>query len=205
MKRREKDPDQQAAYHAEMVAFEGTLFDEPLASDDFMRLADSLFSHDWWQRNRLTTPIIEPTRWVDRSSHAMVYYEKTSKDPIIRIAPQQINAWTLAHEAAHVAQYQLFLPTTHGEIASHGWEFRSVYLAVAKILLGQDAALSLSRNFAQFVRDGGSLPFIVPADSASDMGIFPAWRLAQRRAELDRLQQRMPAPSVPRIKGAIAL
>lgn len=211
--RRSKDPDQQAVYHAEQVTFEDTLFEAPLHSDDFMRLATDLFAHDWWERNGIPVPIIAPTTGRDTTSSAWVHCG-TNMDPVIKIAPVQINAWTLAHEAAHVAQYHLYTPGgyAYDNIESHGREFRATYLSVAEILLGREAADALRDNFTQFVgvRPGVLRSILITPlprreHGPADMGLFPAWRLAQQQADFARLQQRIPAPSVQRINGAIAL
>lgn len=215
-KKDKSDPDQQAVYYAERVAFDGTLFADPLHSDDFMRLADRLFTHDWWVRHNLPVPIIEPTTREDKTSYAWIHQWDPHKDPIIKIAPTDINAWVLSHEAAHVAVYGFYNVKTYGLHESHGREFRATYLSVAEIMLGKDAALSLRDNFDRFVavrpKHAPGMPgsiLCVPKPRAehdpSGMGIFPTWRLERQKALMDAWNARPVVSSTPRINGAIAL
>lgn len=211
MSRRSDDPDQQAVYYAERVAFEDTLYAEPLHSDDFMRLADRLFTHDWWERHNVPIPIIEPTTSKDSTSYAWLHYDRPEKDPVIRIAPTDINPWTLAHEAAHVAQYHFYTPGHHGDIESHGREFRATYLSVAEIVLGREAADRLRDNFTQFVpvrpqhAPGKPGSIMTVPRPTTGTGLFPSWRLEQQRDAMMRLQQSPTVSSATRINGAIAL
>jgi hypothetical protein len=208
------DPDQQALYFAERTAFHETLHDEALDSDDFLMLAHRLFSHDWWERNRVPVPEIEPTSSQDTSSYASVYADRPEKDPIIRIAPCDIRPWVLAHEAAHIAHYHFYRQDNYGVIEAHGLEFRQTYLAVAEIVLGAEASQTLVANFDLHIakRPGGRFDHpsnrvrIPGPRSRYDLageGLYPAWRSGKQREAL-----RQPHPVglvVPRINGAIAL
>lgn len=216
MKFRSKDPDQQAVYYAERVAFEDTLFSEPLHSDDFLRLADRLFTHDWWERYNIPVPVIEPTTSKDRTSYAWIICHDICNGPVIRIAPTDINPWVLAHEAAHVAQYIFYKVGTYGPTESHGREFRATYLRVAEIVLGKEAADTLRDNFTQFITvrpehvpgmPGSimTIPRLRPEHDLTGMGLFPMWRLEQQADALKQLRQRSLVSSAPRINGAIAL
>ncbi len=211
-----KDPDQQAVYYAERVTFEDTLFEEPLHSDDFMALANRLFTHDWWERHSIPVPIIEPTTSRDSTSYAWIHNERVGKDPIIRIAPHDINARVLAHEAAHIAQHYFYKWDSYGPIEAHGREFRATYLSVAEIALGRGATSTLGANLTQFVKvrpehapgQPGSImcvPRPRPEHGPIGLGLYPTWRLERQTAELNQLRQRLPAVSTPRISGAIAL
>lgn len=195
------DPDQQAVYYAERVAFENTLFAEDLHSDDFITLAEMLFASDWWERNKVPVPHIEPTTSRDTTSYAWVHLHDPSRDPIIRIAPHDINVWILTHEAAHVAQYHLY----PGAAQSHGQEFRDTYLEVARIVLGDEAADNLAANFRMFIPLHGS-PYR-PDFSASrpdvlGVGLYPSWRLEKHLQNISALDL---APTISRVNGAIAL
>lgn len=214
MKRRPVDPDQQAVYYAERVTFEDTLFEAPLHSDDFMRLADRLFTHDWWERHNIPVPIIEPTTSKDTTSYAWLHDTKPEKDPVIRIAPMHINPWILAHEVSHVAQYHFYSLRHYGQTESHGREFRATYLSIAEIVLGQEAADTLRDNFTQFIKvrpehapgKPGSImcvPRPKPEHDPAGCGLYPLWRLEEQIAALQQL--RPIVTSVPRLNGAIAL
>ena len=216
MTHKAKDPDQQAVYYAERAAFENTLFQEPLHSDDFMRLADSLFTHDWWVRHKIPVPTVEPTSSKDHTSYAWLYSARPEKNPIIRIAPCDIHAWALAHEASHVAQFYFYNIGRYGPTEHHGREFRATYLSVAEIILGREAADTLRDNFIQFVQvrpehapgKPGSIMCVPKPRREHDptgMGLFPSWRLEQHAIAMDNLRQRMPVSSILRSNGAIAL
>lgn len=212
--KRNDDPDQQAVYYAEHVAFEDTLFETPLHSDDFMKLADRLFTHDWWERHNVPVPIIEPTTGRDTSSYAWLHNTRPEKDPVIRIAPMHINPWILAHEAAHVAQYHFYKLRHYGITESHGREFRATYLSVAEIVMGKEAADRLRVAFGRHVpvrpehalgKPGSIMcvPRAKPEHDPAGLGIYPMWRLEQHQAEMKKLQQPVITPG--RINGAIAL
>jgi hypothetical protein len=211
-----KDRDQQAVYYAEKVAFEGTLFAEPLHSDDFMRLADSLFTHDWWERYRIPVPTIEPTKRRDATSYLSIYHDRPEKDPIIRIAPTDINPWILAHEASHLAQYHFYRANSYGLIETHGREFRVTYLRVAEIVLGREAADTLRNKFSVFVPTRpehapgmpGSImcvPKPRPEHDPNGTGLFPLWRLERQNNIMKQWNDRPVVSSVERVNGAIAL
>lgn len=216
MRFRNDDPDKQAVYYAEQVTFVDTLYAEPLHTADFMRLADRLFTHDWWERYNISVPVIEPTTAKDTTSYASIYCEKPEKDPIIRIAPTDINPWILTHEAAHIAQYHFYREDSYGVIESHGREFRATYLNVAEIVLGLDAADSLRRHFDQFVPvrpehasgQPGSImcvPRPRPEHDPAGIGLFPSWRIEKQNELLKQWHERPVVTSGQRINGAIAL
>lgn len=195
------DPDQQAVYYSEEVAFANTLFAEPLHTEDLMTLADRLEQSEWWKRCRLPELIIEPTTAKDISSCA-------TYDGVIRIAPTQINAWTLAHEAAHIAQFAMYVDYLNPDLEGHGREFRACYLAIAEILLGQDAAYELRLNFERrFTRTYDTICTVPKVDPDADSdGIYPRWAIEQSYIELVQLRRRMDLPrGYDRINGAIAL
>ncbi len=216
---RRRDPDKEAVYYAEEVVFAETLHAEPIHSNDLMYLADQLFSHDWWERYKIPVPTIEPTRATDKSSHAETHGSWFNKSSVIRLAPQSINPWFLAHEAAHIAQFYFYNSTHHPLLEAHGREFRASYLAVTEILLGQRAARDLSASFDRHVRvrrqhkpgKPGSVvtvpkpdPFVTPV-----RGLFPAWRDEQQVRQLKAIKDRVlidaPMYTIPRVNGAIAL
>lgn len=212
--RRPKDPDKQAVYYAERVAFEDTLFEASLQSGDFMRLADRLFTHDWWERYGVPVPVIEPTTSKDITSHVEVHYGMIERDPVIRIAPTDINPWILTHEAAHVAQYYFYKADSYGKIEAHGREFRATYLSVAEIVLGREAADTLRDRFNQHITVRpehavgmpGSIMCVPKPRHEHDptgLGLYPTWRLEKQREALQQL--RPVVSSIPRINGAIAL
>lgn len=209
-----RDPDKNDVYYAERMTFVSTLFDEPMSSDDFMRLAERLFTHEWWVRSNVPVPVIEPAKKRDKTSYAAFYPNDIRRDPIIRILPHDINAWVLAHEASHIAQFHFYKPGSYGKIESHGREFRATYLRIVEIVLGRDAADDLRANFDTYVRVRpkhapgmpGSImtvPRPRPEWDPSGMGLYPLMRLEQQKSVLDSLP---PVTSfVTRINGAIAL
>lgn len=209
-----EDPDKQSVYYAEQVSFKGTLYQEPLHSDDFMILADRLFTHDWWERHNVPVPVIEPTTSMDMSSYAWIYRNRVHMDPVIRIAPHDINPHVLSHEAAHIAQYHFYKPSSYGLTEVHGREFRATYASVVEIVLGLHAATVLRASFDKFVTVRpehapgmpGSImtvPRPKPEHDPTGAGLFPIWRLEQQKAELDKLQPVV--SSTHRLNGAIAL
>lgn len=216
MSRAPKDRDQQAVYYSEKMAFEGTLFAEPLHSDDFMLLADRLFTHDWWERYRIPVPRIEPTKRSDRNSYLSLYHDQPEKDPVIRIAPTDICPWILAHEAAHLAQYHFYRAGSYGLIEVHGREFRATYLRVAEIVLGLEAAETLRDKFSMYVPTRpehapgmpGSImcvPKPRPEHDPNGVGLFPLWRIETLLSTIKQLRERPVVSSVERVNGAIAL
>lgn len=205
-----KDPDRKAVYNAEEVAFAGTIAEEPLQVDNLLHLADELFNHDWWQSSRLPTPEIEPTRWWEFSSHAEVRCNQSVS--IIRLRPDDYTPWFLAHEAAHIAQYNLIPEELNPTLEGHGREFRKCFLIVSEILLGRVASSELWRDFERRFPAGlGDLPAIPTLDSSLDpdgLGIFPRWR-ARRIREADVAYRLIHGakrrPSTTRVGGEIVL
>lgn len=220
--RRTKDPDQQAVYYAEEVAFGGTLFGEPLHSDDLFTLADELFHTGWWDRLNIPVPRIEPTNGNHTSSHAECLFN-IKGGSVIRLAPNQINPWTLAHEAAHVAQFYFYPTYRVPNLEGHGREFRACYLNVAETLLGREAAAELRTNFDRRIpvrpehqpgQPGWILtvprlkPELDRPEDATGEGIFPLWRHRQMAKKITTIADRLAAanpPGVHRLNGAIAL
>lgn len=200
------DPDKQAVYYAESVTFDGTLFTEPLHTNEITELAYRLFSHSWWTVNSIPVPIIKPTTGNDTSSYARIYHPYSiygdDRDSTIHISPHDINAHTLAHEAAHVAQYHLFPLAMNPHIRSHGPEFRAVYLTVANILLGFDVVDTLADNFTRFLSDDSLQNQSLDLDTDT-IGIYPEWRLAKTIADLVKVLP--PGDNNLRMSGAIAL
>lgn len=177
------DPDQQAIYYAESLTFDETLFVDQLHTDEFIELATLLFSHSWWAENSITIPSIKPTTKRDTASHARIYHPYSAagddREAVLHIAPSQIDVHTLAHEAAHVAQYHLFPVRLNPHLQSHGKEFRAVYLMVVSILLGYDACVALADNFSRFIPDHSWLPYAADLESLGGTGIYKQWCLAR--------------------------
>lgn len=207
---RHKDPDRKAVYLSEEVAFAGTLAEEPLQIDNLLQLADELFNHDWWQKCRLPTPEIESTRWWEWSSYAEV--RCNSSVSIIRLRPADYTPWFLAHEAAHIAQFNLFPEGLHPDLEGHGREFRKCALIVTEILLGRAARRELWANYERRLPDQtGSVSAVPVLDQFVDpdgVGIFMRWRIQRLREEeaaYRRLHGSERRPSTTRIGGAISL
>jgi hypothetical protein len=207
------DPDQQAVYYAERTVFEGTLYDEPLHTDDLMGIANRLFATDWWQRPCIPSPIIEPTSSSDRNSYAS-YVRGANIDPYIRLAPHDINARILAHEAAHVAQFHFYNPTNR-RVESHGREFRAAYVSIAEIVLGRQAAVDLKAAFDRYIPvrpehaigKPGSIVTVPKPDKAHDpegIGLLPSLRLHQQLESMAALRPTASSSGL-RVNGAIAL
>lgn len=210
---RRKDPDKQAVYFAEALVFDDTLFKDPLHTSDFLLLADRLFKSEWWVKHSIPVPVVEPTRASDTSSYARIF-GNDSKEPLLRVSPFDVNAHTLAHEAAHVAQFYFYNPRHQLGFESHGREFRATFLVVTEILLGREAADDLRASFARHIAERpehaagmpGSILTVpqVNADPESNaMGIYPAWRLSKQAAAFKRATATLPTGL--RLYGAIAL
>lgn len=210
MTKTKQDPDKKAVYYAEEVTFVDTLYAEPMHSSELLYLAGCLFDHDWWVQHKIPVPTIEPTSAWHRSSHATVRLNPNG-GTVIRLAPNDINPWVLAHEAAHVAQFHFYNPDYCPDMKDHGREFRACYRNVAEILLGSAAAVELELNFARhiFTADQNTIltvPGLDPTLDPEGTGIFPRWRMRQQADEFEGLRQRIAATiSVPRLNGAISL
>lgn len=202
-----QDPDQQAVYYAERLVFEDTLYEEAVGDADIKALADELFGSDWWQANRIPVPTLHHRRLEALNSCANFY--TSNRPPEIRFCAEQINAWILAHEASHIAQYHIWGTGT----ASHGVEFRSAYVTIAGILLGSTAATDLLNSFNRFLPGLEAQPNVPEAEKPD--GIYQIWRARQAVDQLNRTIARQRAmdlhpsnqrPStLTRINGAIPL
>jgi hypothetical protein len=198
------DPDRQAVYYAESLTFEETLFSDQLHTDEFVELAVSLFNHSWWVENSIPVPSIKPTTGRDTASYARLYHPHSAADerePALHIAPNQIDAHTLAHEAAHVAQYHIYPMALNPGIQSHGLHFRAVYLIVTSILLGYDACTSLADNFSRFIPDHSWLPYAKDLEGIGGRGIYQKWCLDRSLSAINNLK----VPTSGRNNGPIAL
>jgi hypothetical protein len=202
------DPDRQTVYYAEGLAFEGTLYTEALHTKEFTELAWRLFTHPWWARNSIPVPIILPTDGNDTASCAKIYHPYSiygdDREPELHISPYDINVHTLAHEAAHVAQYHFFPLAKNPNVQDHGEEFRTTYVTIANILLGSDAAAMLSDSFSRFFPDFAWNTFLLDLDD-SGSGIYPTWRAIRSADALLQTTKNAPKTSPLRINGAIAL
>lgn len=195
------DPDKQAVYDAEEFVFGGTLFDELVTDADITELADELFGSDWWSKNKIPTPEIRLRRLEAGTSMASSYHPSSGRPPTIHFTYEQVNPWTLAHEASHIAQYHLYnYPAT--PLQGHGPEFRQVYVTVAEILCGREAAQNLATSFAMRVAPRPFSASTCSIVTANAEGIFPRWRLRKQLEQMKRIQP--DTPSI-RINGAIAL
>jgi hypothetical protein len=195
------DPDKQAVYDAEGSVFEDTLFDELVTDADINELADELFGSDWWQQNEIPVPELRLRRLEASASVANTYHPSSGRRPEIRFIYEQVNPWTLAHEAAHVAQHHLYrYPVTPME--SHGPEFRRVYLTVTEILCGCRAAQDLAAAFTLHVNPRPLTASVWTLSIPDAEGIFPRWRL---RKQLEQMKRHQPVSELSRINGAIAL
>jgi hypothetical protein len=212
------DPDRQAVYYAEEVALLHTIHGRPIDIKDLLHLADQLFSHDWWARYKIPVPEIEPTLSHDDSSEAVTYCNMTGGN-VIRLAPLDISPWSLAHEAAHIAQFYLYNIERRPDLEMHGREFRACYLITTEILLGRAAATELQINFDRRISvrpehqpgQPGWIVTVPPLDATLDpegVGIFPAWRTEQLAKEVTTLQERLALANPPashRLNGATVL
>jgi hypothetical protein len=197
------DPDQDAVYYAESLVFENTLFNELVTDADIQELADELFYSDWWTQNNLPVPLLRVRRLEATRSIANHFPTNSGRRPEIAFAAEQVNPWTLAHEAAHIAQYELF-QSPFRTIQSHGPEFRTAYVAVADVFCGRQAAWDLMNSFTTHLpaRSNVAVHTALTSRDEDPEGIFPRWRLRQQLTEIKRFQ---PAPDPIRINGAIAL
>lgn len=197
------DPDKLSVYRAEEMTFEGTVFTDPLHTEEFIDLAILLFEHFWWSDNSIPTPAIKPTTKRDSSSYARIYHSPSAagddREPVLHIAPNQIDVHTLAHEAAHVAQYYLFPVYLNPRLQSHGKEFRATYLIVASILLGYDAAEALAENLSRFIPDHSWRWYQEELQDYGRVGIYQKWCLERSMAALNDLKKAFPT------SGPIAL
>lgn len=196
-----KDPDKQAVYDAEEFVFGNTLFDELVTDADIQEMADELFSSDWWIKNKIPTPLLRLRRLEAGASMASAYMPSSGRPPEIKFTYEQINPWTLAHEASHIAQYHL-CQYPHAPVEGHGVEFRQAYLTVTEILCGRQAAQDLATSFAMRVSPRPFSASSCTLTSRDPEGIFPRWRLRKQLEQMKRVQSDMPSI---RINGAIAL
>lgn len=222
-KRKSKDPDCQAVYYAEEVAFAGTLYAEPMDSNDLLALAAEMFLTGWWDRHKIPIPTIEPTLPGDTCSYAVSNWSETGyRYDTIRLLPDHVTPWHLSHEAAHIAQFYFYPYERCPDLETHGREFRACYYNVAASLLGMPAASELQINFDRRLpprpeHTSGNPGWILTVPRLSDaeitqatdgLGIFPRWRLAEQAKVITTLQERLDAanpPSAHRVNGAIAL
>lgn len=195
------DPDKQAVYEAEEFVFGGTLFDELITDADIQELADELFGSDWWVKNKIPTPELRLRRLEAGSSVASTYHPNSGRPPAIRFTYEQVNPWTLAHEAAHIAQHHL-TQYPHVPVEGHGVEFRQAYLVVTEILCGRQAAQDLAMSFAMRVSPRPFSASTCTLNSRDPEGIFPRWRL---KRQLEQMKAHQPQTESIRINGAIAL
>lgn len=198
-----RDVDKGRVYEAEDFVFQGTLFAELVTDRDITELADELFASDWWVQNKIPVPEIQLQRLDAPASMAYAYNPVSGRPPEIRFTYEQVNPWTLAHEAAHIAQYHL-CQYPHVPVEGHGPEFRRAYYTVTEILCGQKAAQDLGMSFATRLPPRTPLrdPAFPPNPSRDTEGIFPRWRT---RKQVEALNAFKPAHDPLRINGAIAL
>ena len=205
-----KDPDKRAVYEAEEFVFANTLFDELVTDADILELAGELFASQWWEQNKIPVPEIRLRRLDANASMASTYHPSSGRRPQISFTFEQVNAWTLAHEAAHIAQHHL-CQYPYTPVEGHGLEFRLAYLAVTEILCGMETSVRLAQSFAQRVSVRGSSSAVAaalraipptPNHVAENEGIFPRWRL---RKQLAAMKTFKPAHDPIRINGAIPL
>lgn len=209
------DPDQNYVYYAEQSVFESTLFSEPVSDADFKMLADRLFASQWWVRHDIPVPKVEATRRESSRSYARIVSGFTTEAPAIRVALHDVTPHTLAHEAAHVAQYYFYSPLHNPDLQSHGPEFVATYIAVAGILLGVPAAERLREAFERIVPKRTDKIITVPMPTDFDPeGIFPKWRRERQTRHISDAAAKIvgdlsdsPAQSdgLERINGAILL
>lgn len=196
-----RDPDKQAVYSAEEFVFVGTLFDELVTDADIIELANELFGSDWWVKNGIPVPELRLRRLEAGASVASTYLPSSGRPPEIGFTYEQVNPWTLAHEASHIAHHHLYnypVPAQEG----HGPEFRQVYLTVTEILCGRQAAQDLATSFAMRVSPRPFSASTCTLNTRDPEGIFPRWRL---KKQLEQMKRHKPATDSIRINGAIAL
>lgn len=198
-----RDPDKRAVYEAEEFVFGGTLFDELVTDADIHELADELFGSDWWVMNKIPAPELRLRRLDAATSMASSYHPSSGRAPEIKFTAEQINVWTLAHEASHIAQYHL-CQYPHVPVEGHGPEFRRAYYTVTEILCGRQAAQDLGLSFGTRIPPRVPLrdPSFPSNPSLDTQGIYPRWRLRRQLAELNK-NRTVSGPI--RINGAIAL
>lgn len=195
------DPDQQSVYYAERLVFENTLYDELVTDSDIHALAEELFCSDWWQANKIPTPVLRHRRREALRSVATSFHPSYGRPPEISFCVDQINPWILAHEASHVAQHHLFNVMSNSAVKDHGPEFRDVYLSITHVFLGEQAAKDLKISFSRFTPPTPVIAGIERPNTNITEGILQKFRVRRQVENMNKVASNISG----KINGAIPL
>lgn len=130
--RRRVDRGRAEVYAAELVAFDGTWFEQPVAFEDLEAAARELLTGPWWPgvevslRRSRSDADSSTTRWRGRT------------DCTISLAASQWTFATLVHELGHALA---------GAGAGHGPRFRRAHVDVVAAVLGAEEARWLAAAY----------------------------------------------------------
>ena len=144
-----RDQDRQRVYDAELAAFGGTTFDEPVPWSELVAVFETVIRHPWWQNLAVVAPsLVRGRRDSQRSS---------SNGAVVRIAPGAQSGSTLTHELAHHL-------VTHLGLADpgHGPQFRAAGLRTVELVGGSRSRQILSGEWARWGLSVGTWAFPEP-------------------------------------------
>jgi hypothetical protein len=149
------DRGREAVYAAEEAAFGGTSHADRRPLRDLQARTRALVEGDWWQRADAPFVVVAAARRPARSSSA----RGAGTQAVIRLAAEQHDEVTLAHELAHA-----LAGIGHG----HDDRFRAAHVDVVAALAGSAAAAMLADAYAEFELPIGARPWPQPHGVAGD-------------------------------------
>jgi hypothetical protein len=158
------DVDRERVYRAEKVAYLGGRGKHPMSWTDLIELSNRVFDHPMWRSLYGSRPKVQKAR-VD-ALRSVAYITENR----IRVARSQQDAWTLAHELAHLVAAKVDWRNGEG----HGESFRNAQVTMVHLILGPEAADHLVRSFQSSglsVNEQGLYRPMVPHQD----GLFGDW------------------------------
>lgn len=149
------DRGREAVYAAEEAAFGGTSHADRRPLGHLHARADRLVGSEWWRRAGASSVTVVAARRSARSSSA----RGAGSDAVIRLAPDQLDEVTLAHELAHA-----LAGIGHG----HDQQFRAAHVDVVTALAGSAAAGMLAEAYAAFDVQVGARAWPAPQGAAGE-------------------------------------
>lgn len=140
-----------AVYAAEDAAFGGTDLDRPVPFDDLARLAAGVVASDWWVA--CGAPPVEVAGAPGASSSSARGGTGTGPGVLIRLAPPQWTAGTVAHELGHALA---------GVARGHDGCFRAAHVDVVAMIAGAAPAAILAEAYLAHGVPPGERPWPPP-------------------------------------------
>ena len=144
------DRGREAVYAAEEAAFGGTIHEQPRSLADLQERARTIIDGDWWRQAGGSAVDVVAARSTARSSNARREGQHVA---VIRLAANQHDDVTIAHELAHV-----LAGIGHG----HDERFRAAHLDLVALLSGPRAASMLAEAYAAFGLSAGRRAWPAP-------------------------------------------